>query len=221
VSPDGNYVFVAAHDSGSLAVLDVTTKRNPVVVGAVNGFSSPYVVAVSLDGQYVFLPLLGLDSLVVVNVTTVSNPVVIGSVVNSIHMDGAFDVVVSFDGGYASVSGLLSDSIARWWTFPTRPAPRWWVVSLAARTVYGHAPYGVAFVVAGWKLHFRSWAYNSASIGLVDVASKTNPVVIGGVKASPHMPAAFRTVMSRDSKYDVVSTLSFYSLAVVGVCFDY
>jgi DNA-binding beta-propeller fold protein YncE len=58
VSPYGNYVFVTAAGSDSVAVVDVTTKTAPAVRGGVK--SVTYVddargMAVSPDGCFLFL----------------------------------------------------------------------------------------------------------------------------------------------------------------------
>jgi len=101
---DGNYVYLVR--SGGLTIVDVTTKTNPIVVGAVAITGTLRYLKVS--GNYVYVPESTGTKLTVVDVSNKASPVIVGTVVDSTALAGAADIEVSGNYAYVAATNRLT-----------------------------------------------------------------------------------------------------------------
>ena len=89
LSSSGEYAFVAALYSDSIAVVDVSDMATPSVVGSLKHFKLDGArhVVVSDDDSYLFVAARDGDSFAVVSVSDPSNPTLAGSITDSTNMD--------------------------------------------------------------------------------------------------------------------------------------
>ena len=82
LSPDGRHLFVAAFESKSLAVVDVSNAEAPKIVSAVASLDlgGALAVAVAPDGRHAYVTSSTNNGLVVIDVSDVSNATIVGTV---------------------------------------------------------------------------------------------------------------------------------------------
>ncbi|MDD3883291.1 MAG: phage tail tube protein, partial [Eubacteriales bacterium] len=219
VSPDGNYVYVAAFNSSSMVIIDVTNKAAPVKLGHLAGAGNMLVgarsVAVSPDGNYVYVAAFYSSSMVIIDVTDKNAPFKLGHLDGALNMlDGAASVSVSPDGYYVYVASVNSSSMVIID-----------VTNKAAPVKLGHLDGALNMLDGARSVSVSpdgNYVYvasvNSSSMVIIDVTNKAAPVKLGHLDGAGNMlVGAYSVAVSPDGNYVYVAAFTSSAMVIIDV----
>jgi hypothetical protein len=158
----GNYAYVANHDSGTLQIIDISNPTAPIIVSSMITGTGPQSVYV--QGSYAYIvDNIGLQ---VINIANPSSPIVVGTVTT-----GSNPYSVYVQGNYAYVadaSGLQVFNISN----PATP-----IVIGSVTTVTTTNPYSI--YVEGNYAYVTDIGSNTLQI--INISNPATPIVIGSV----------------------------------------
>jgi len=191
--------------SDSLAIIDISNKATPEVVGGVidaTYMSNAHKVIVS--GNYAYVTGRSSNSLAIIDISNKAAPEVVGGVIDDTYMNIASVVVVSGDYAYVAgqTNGLSIINISN----KTDPVAVGGVVSS-----YMNYPHDID--VSGNYAYVSG--YNSHSLAIIDISNKAAPEVVGGVIDSTYMAGAIGVTVS--GNYAYVTGWYSNSLAIVDI----
>lgn len=211
LSKDGQFAFVAAHQSNALVVLDVTDPASPIAIGKViDGtlLNAPFGVAISPDGQLAYVTSFRSHLLTAVNVSDAANPSIVANTVadtgNSRFPTG---VALSENGQYAYVISSTAFEIVDVGTDPSNVS----VVGRLSDSAFSMGRH--VTVSAGGGLVFTASAGGQVA-SAVNVSDPTRPTLIGTIGNEDLFQAPYGIAVSHDGKY-VYATGSSSSSVVV------
>ncbi|MDD4181760.1 MAG: phage tail tube protein, partial [Victivallaceae bacterium] len=219
VSPDGNYVYVAASASNAMVIIDVTDKNAPAKLGhldgAVNMLVAAASVSVSPDGNYVYVAAINSEAMVIIDVTNKAAPVKLGHVDGAANMlAGAASVSVSPDGNYVYVASVNSDAMV--------------IIDVTDKSApakLGHLD-GAANMLDGARSVSVSpdgnYVYVAAGVSdamvIIDVTNKAVPVKLGHLDGVANLlDAAASVSVSPDGNYVYVASVNSDAMVIIDV----
>ncbi|MFH1607080.1 MAG: hypothetical protein ABIC91_07055, partial [Nanoarchaeota archaeon] len=201
----GDYAYVAS-GSGSLTVIDVSTKTAPTQVGRLSNTSSMNNArSVFVSGDYAYVASQGSDSLNIIDISTKTAPTQVAELENTTSMDGATSVYVS--GDYAYVASVNNDSLTII-DISTKSSPT--QVGWLSNTSSMEGAQGI--FVSGDYAYVASGTNDSLTI--VDVSTKTSPTQVSSFSNSS-LNGAYGVYVLGDYAY--VASLTSDSLTIVDV----
>ncbi|MDD2479621.1 MAG: phage tail tube protein [Victivallaceae bacterium] len=210
VSPDGNYVYVAASASNAMVIIDVTDKNAPAKLGhldgAANMLDGARSVSVSPDGNYVYVAAGVSDAMVIIDVTNKAVPVKLGHLDGVANLlDAAASVSVSPDGNYVYVASVNSDAMVIIDVTDKSAPAKLGHVDGAANMLDGARSVSVS--PDGNYVYVAASASNAMVI--IDVTDKNAPVKLGDVAGVANLLDGARSVaVSPDGNYVYVAALN-------------
>jgi hypothetical protein len=153
VSVVGNYAYVVGRCNGNLAVLDISDRTNPVVMGTVGLDGPGDFISVTNNTAYIGT----WNNLQVVDVSNPTNPVPVTSLPG---------YITGFSGNYAFVSSGFSLSVLDIST-PTNPVP---ITSLNL------GDYLENLEIVGNRLYVPNW---QNGLMIVDISNPAAPAILG------------------------------------------
>ena len=196
LSRDGQFAFVAAHQSNALVVVDVTDPESPVAVGKViDGtlLKAPFGVSISPDGQLAYVTAFRSHLLTVVDVSDVTNPSIVANTdpdtANSRYPTG---VTLSENGQYAYVISSTALEVVDVGTDPSN-------VSVVGRLSDSAFSMGRHVTVGGGFVFATSDGGEVASA--VNVSDPTRPTLVGTISADDRFRSPYGIAVSNDGKF--------------------
>jgi hypothetical protein len=202
----GHYAYVAATNSNSLVIVDVSDPTAPMVVGAVHDddlLNQAYSVFVS--GQYAYVAAQGCvpkgctasggNALVVVDVADPSAPAIAGSYRDAIRTHHADSVQVV--GNRAYLTAFYSDTVTV--LDVSNPASPSLVGSVTDPTNL-HFPNSISVDPAGRYAYVVDQT-STGRLTVLDLQTSANPTVVGSVASSTALSNAYWLTVAQNYAY--------------------